>query len=143
MKKMKRTLVLLLVVLTLLSTGTAAVAADAEKSGDYGIMYIGIQSISAYLNINGSGLATCGGDVTLSNNTYRVYLTVALEQSTGGGWSTVTYWMSSGSGYLGTSILEYYYVSYGTYRVRSTATVFDSQGSFIEQASVYSPIRNY
>jgi hypothetical protein len=142
MKKMKRTIVLLLVVLSLLSTGTA-VAADADIAGDYGIMYTGIQTLSAYLDINGSGLASCGGSVTLSNNTYKVYLTVALEQSTSGGWSTVTYWMSSGTGYLGTYILQSYYVSYGSYRVRSTATVFDSQGGFIEQATIYSQIRSY
>ena len=142
LKNLKRTAGILLVVLMLLSSGTAA-AADTDSTYDYGVRYVGIQTLTAALDINGSGLALCGGSVTLSNNTYRVYLTVALEQYTGGGWSTVNYWLSSGSGYLGTYIQQYYYVSYGTYRVRSTATVYNSQGGFVEQATIYSAIETY
>jgi hypothetical protein len=141
MKKLKRTAVLLLVVLAL-TAGTAA-AADLDAAGDYGVRYSGIQSLSASLDISGAGLADCTGSVTLSNNTYRVYLTVALEQLTGGGWSTVTYWMSFGTGYAGTYLAQSYYVSSGTYRVRSTATVFNAQGGFVEQGTVYSPIGSY
>jgi hypothetical protein len=100
--------------------------------------FISILTLSAGLSINGVGLSTSNGSVTLSNNTYHVYLTVILQRYNSGTWSTVTYWTSDGYGYGGTSIEEDYYVAHGTYRVRSTATVYDQYGSFVEQATIYS-----
>ncbi len=143
MKIIKKTVGVILAVVIILSAGTTTLAAEADKADAYGVRYTAIQSLTAGLTINGAGLATCGGSVTLSNNTCTVYLTVALEKSEFGGWSTVTYWMSSGQGYTGTLICQPHYVSSGVYRVRSTATVFDSGGGFVEQATVYSSIDTY
>ena len=144
MKKIRRTLGILLVVMILLSGTTVLAVNDTDKDdGLYGLDYVGIATLYGGLSISGTGLATCSGSVRLSNNTYTVYLVVALEQYSGGSWSSVAYWQNSGSGYSGTDVVAYRYVAHGTYRVRSTGTVFDQYGSFVEQASVYSPSRTY
>ena len=143
MKNLKKTIGILLAVMILLSTMSTAVAGDTDSKDEYGVRYTGIQVLSTGLSINGWGRAACTGDVALSNNTYTAYLTAILQEWTGTSWSNVTYWTSSGSGYTGTSIFEYYYVSSGMYRMRTTATVYDSGGSFVEQATIYSNIVSY
>ena len=144
MKKMKRTIGLVLVVMILLSSGSAVMAAnDLESDSVYSVQYVGLQTISASLSINGFGIASVGGGATCSVSNYTVYLTVALEKLSGGSWSTVTYWTSSGTGFVGTSISQQYAVARGTYRVRSTATVFNAQGGYVEQASGYSASVTY
>ncbi len=146
MKLIKKTIGLILAAMIIFSTGTTAVAADdldQESDGIYSVQYISLQTVAAALSINALGIAYPGGSTSLHVYNYTVYLTVALEKWTGSSWSTITYWTSSGIGYSGTSISEQYAVARGTYRTRSTATVFDDQGGYVEQASCYSATNIY
>ena len=99
--------------------------------------------MSATLNINSSGKAQCGGTVNPSNNSYTSYLTVSLQQSTSGGWTTIKSWSGSGTGVAGVNLCNYWYVINGTYRVRTTASVYSSAGTLLETASLYSAIKIY
>ena len=146
MKLIKKTIGLILAAMIIFSTGTTALAADdldQESDGIYSVQYVGVQVISAALSINGLGIANASGTVRCSVYDYTVYLTVALEKWTGSSWSTITYWTSSGTGYVGTGLSAQYAVARGTYRTRSTATVFDAQGGYVEQASCYSATNIY
>ncbi|MDQ7092442.1 hypothetical protein REC12_02395 [Desulfosporosinus sp. PR] len=97
-----------------------------------------ISFLDAGLAINSSGLATCAGDVTLYYNSYSTNMTVQLQKSSGSGWSTIKTWTSSGTGIAGTDLEGYYYVVSGTYRVCTTANVYDPSGKLVEIQSAYS-----
>ena len=44
---------------------------------------------------------------------------------------------------LGANFEGHYYVGEGTYRVRSTASIYDSSGELLETESLYSEEREY
>lgn len=136
-----------LVIVTLLFSLTIPVyAVNSEVSSSSGIVspqFIAIGQMSATLNINSSGKAQCGGTVNPSNNSYTSYLTVSLQQSTSGGWTTIKSWSGSGTGVAGVNLCNYWYVINGTYRVRTTASVYSSAGTLLETASLYSAIKIY
>jgi hypothetical protein len=106
-------------------------------------LFMNISFLDAGLSINSSGLANCSGVVNLYNNNYSVVLTVQLQKYNSGSWSTIKIWTSSGKGIAGTIIDQYYYVAGGTYRVCSTAQVYNTSGYLIERESVYSATRTY
>lgn len=115
----------------------------STKSGIISPQFTAILSMSAGLSINSSGKATCAGSVTPSNDTYTADMTVSLEKSTGNGWSTIKSWTGSGTGYFGVVIDAYYYVTSGTYRVCTTAKIYNSSGTLLETESFYSAERTY
>ena len=142
---MKKLLKVILVLLLAVALAVPVCAADITEQptvlpdGIVKPMYIAIGVISAGLNINGMGLATCTGSVMPNNNTYTSYLTVSLQRSNGDGtWQQITSWSGSGVGYTGVTIAGYYYVGSGTYRVCSAAFVYSSQGVYLDSALAFS-----
>lgn len=145
MKKVtKFALAILLVVLMAVPMTAPAFAADSEDAAAAGVVhpdFVAIGVLSAGLDINSWGLATCTGSVIPSNDTYVCYLTVTLQKQNGGSWSYVYSWSGSGIGY---AVVEgYRYVAHGTYRVVSTATIYSSSGQWLDSASIPSPIQTY
>lgn len=95
-----------------------------------------ISLLNAGLDISPSGLAGCLGNVFLYNSSYTAVLTVELQKYTSSGWSTIKTWTTSSTGYA--NIEGNYYVVYGTYRVRTTAQVYNPSGDLLETESLYS-----
>lgn len=58
-------------------------------------------------------------------------------------WTSIKSWNTSDLGHSGVIIDEYYYVARGTYRVCSTASIYNSRGNLLEMASFYSAERTY
>lgn len=136
----------LLVFMVMLSVLPVYASGDERVSSESGIIspqFTAILSMSAGLSIDSSGKATCSGSVTPSDNTYTVNMTVSLEKSTSNGWSTIKSWSGSGTGYAGVAIEAYYYVTSGTYRVCTTAKIYNSSGTLLETESFYSAERKY
>lgn len=143
MKKIKSLLLTTLMVLLL------AVPVFTANANAYPVKiapspnFTSIWSLGAGLSIDSSGLARSSGSVTPSSNTYTSYLTVSLQKYNGGDWTTIRSWSSSGVGYIGVIIDGYYYVANGTYRVCSTAQIYDSYGDLLETESFYSAEQTY
>ncbi len=137
----------LIVLMAIFSVVPAYAAVDernsAQGSGMVSPLFTYILQLNAGLSIDSSGKAACRGDASLYSSTNRVDLTVQLQKYTGSGWSTVKTWTSSGVGIPGTSILQYYYVVSGTYRVSATAKVYNSSGTLLETVTAYSPTSTY
>lgn len=144
---MKKFIWMCLTVLMLLFSVTPAFATDKLKNkdpqGTITPLFTHISTLDAGLTIDSSGKATCIGNVTLYNNSYSTDLTVQLQRYTSTGWSTIKSWTSSGTGIPGTEIVAYYYVTRGTYRVLSTAKVYDTYGYLVETQSQLSATVTY
>lgn len=103
----------------------------------YEVLY----SISASLNISDSGRADCTASVRVPSG-YKVELLAELQQKDGSRWETIHDWEASGSTRI--SVYGPWYVLPGySYRLKVTATTYDSSGNFIEAPVEYSPIRDY
>lgn len=149
---MKKIISICLVVILVVFSAVPAFAVDSDSSsaatkignGTISPMFVGISVISAGIDIDWWGCATCAGTVSLSNNTYSVELTVSLQRYNGSYWTTIQSWSKTGYGYGGTDMEQYYYVpSSGTYRVASTARVYNQYGTLIETQTVYSGSQTY
>ena len=88
--------------------------------------YKAIAQIASSLSISSSGGATCAGRVVLDDG-YTADLVVELKQD----WTTIKTWTSSGSLVVSAGGL-YYVMSGHTYVVRTTATVYNSNGKLVE-----------
>ncbi len=136
-------LLVFMVMLSVLPVYASGAESISTESGIISPRFTAILSISAGLSINSSGKAACAGSVTPSSNTYTADMTVSLEKSTSNGWSTIKSWTGSGTGYVGVVIDAYYYVTSGTYRVCTTAKIYNSSGTLLETESFYSAERTY
>lgn len=92
-----------------------------------------LSSVSAALQINGLGIASCSGQALVtSSNRIAVYVT--LQQYTDSGWVTLRSWSATGK--TTTMAGGQYAVARGyTYRVNVTAYVYDGRGNVIETGS--------
>lgn len=88
--------------------------------------YKAIAQISSGLSISSLGGASCAGDVVLDDG-YTADLVVELKQDG----TTIKTWTSSGSLVVSAGGL-YYVMSGHTYVVRTTATVYNSNGKLVE-----------
>lgn len=144
---MKKIITVCLFVIMVVFSVVPAFAVDSasvSNKGSISPMFVGISTMSASIDIDYLGCATCAGSVSLSNNSYSVNFTVALQRYNGSGWTTIKTWSDTGYGYDGTIIEGYYYVpSSGTYRTASTAKVYNSSGSLIETQTIYSGTKTY
>lgn len=130
MKKHTRTaMALLLLVGALMANFATAQAVE--------LRYAGVSRISSTLNISSSGAASCSGQAIIRSG-YTADLTVELQQDG----TTIKTWTDSGSGTL--SAGGTYYVTSGhDYIVVTTATVYDSNGNYVESPSGNSPTKSY
>jgi hypothetical protein len=137
---MKKAISIFLVLLFVISfAALPASAADEEKAPD-GAKYTAIASISAGISINGLGCATSSGSVVATSGLYTCYLVVILQRYVNGNWQQVNSWSDSDTGSV--AISEPYYVSSGTYRGRSTATVYAGD-PLMDNATCYSGSQTY
>lgn len=144
----KFTCIALLVLITLLSVipvyaETVDSTQNQSSNGVIRPLFTYISLLDAGLSIDSSGLSNCSGLVTIYNNNYSVVLTIQLQKYNSGSWSTIKTWTSSGIGIPGTIIDQYYYVVRGTYRVCSTAQVYNNYGNLVETQSIYSATVTY
>jgi len=102
-----------------------------------------ISLLNAGLNINSSGKATCIGHASAYDSSHTTRLTVELQKYTGNGWSTFKSWSTSSTGQSIAGLEEDYYVVHGTYRVCSTAKVYNASGNLLENKSAYSDTVTY
>ncbi len=100
-----------------------------------------ISVITASLNISESGRADCGASVRVPSG-YKVELLAELQQKNGSSWETIRDWEASGSNRVSVSGPWYVMPGY-SYRLKVTATAYDSNGNFIEAPVEYSATRDY
>lgn len=99
--------------------------------------YVNLYTFNAYLAINDSGKAICEASARTRNSTYKISLTITLQQYYSGSWHYVTAWSTTSTG--SASLSRSYYVASGYYyRVKAYAYVTTSGGSYIENPTIYS-----
>lgn len=137
----KRIVSLLFAFFILLASGTVVQAdGSTETSIDGGTVtpyYQHISFVGASLSIGQWGRAVSSGDVYVSDD-YDSTLTVELQRSSGGDWSTVGSWSESfsGKGYYALEEVTYVYSGY-TYRVVTTVVITNGS-TVLETASAIS-----
>lgn len=131
---MKKVISLLLAVVLLASVAIPAYATPATESESViQPRWSYLDTVTAYLDINTLGIATCRGTAT-AHVLWDVKVTVRLQQLTDTGWYTVKSW--SATELATTSVSGKYAVYSGyTYRTTVTAYVYDENGSLVETGS--------
>ncbi len=119
----------------------AAETSSYTNESEMSPMFAYIWQMSAGLGIDSSGKAHYSGSVDVASQ-YTSELTVSLQKETNNSWSTVKSWADTGTG-PGLIVEGDYYVSHGTYRVCSTVNVYNSSGTLLETASIYSAEKTY
>ncbi len=131
-KTAKRILCMLMAVV-LLTSGINVFAGEVSPR------YTGTSTIVTDLSISSTGKATCAGTVVLYSG-YTATLTMKLQQYNGSYWTTIQTWSTSDS----KSLSKFYYVSSGySYRVVTSAKVYNSSGTYVETPSVTSATKSY
>lgn len=146
---MKRRIVALFSLLLIMcSIFTIPVCADApeldvpEDPIEPEAPYVDLALLTASIDINSSGKASCYGYAITATSTYTVYLSISLQRYKNGTWSTIKNWSTSGTWY--TSLGKSYYVTAGySYRTAVSVTVRTSGGSYVESAVIYSQSQYY
>lgn len=108
-----------------------------EESVD--LQYVGIQSMSCFLNTS-AGKAKCSGNVFLKSG-YTASLVLKLQRSPKSttSWSTIKTWTGTGS-----SLSKNYAISSGyKYRVVLNAKVYNSKNVLVDNSTVYSKVSVY
>ena len=100
-----------------------------------------ISVITASLNISTSGRADCSASVRVPSG-YKVELTAELQQKDGSKWETIHDWEASGSNRISESGPWYVMPGY-SYRLKVTATTYDSNDNFVEAPVEYSNVEEY
>jgi hypothetical protein len=135
---------MLLVFCVMLALPLSAFAAPAGNGLVIQHRYSYIDLISAGLSINGSGCASCGGVVQATYTNTTASIEVSLQQYKNNAWTTLKTWTGSGPGYWSLEVSGDYYVSSGySYRVVSTATVYNASGSKLETANKTTSEKTY
>ena len=89
-----------------------------------------LNAVSAHLDINWLGVATCEGRAT-AKNLVTVKVIVQLQQFSETGWITINSWTSTGTQTAYASGSYAVYSGY-TYLVSVTGYIYDSNGNLIE-----------
>ncbi len=135
------------IIILMVFIATPVYAADLiENPGEPGVItpkFTYISWLSSGLSINSWGKATCLGSASAYDSSHTTNLTVKLQKSNAGGWSTTKSWSASSTGTSLAKVEENYYVAHGTYRVCATAKVYNSSGTLLESKSVYSNTVTY
>ena len=138
---MKKTIGLIIVITILLSLGVQAVATTNEPE-DISPMYINLMTLSAYMEIEESGLARCTSNLTQSLSDGSSELIMKLQKlNSYDRWETIATWTKEGT--MKCTNVTYRQVSKGTYRLSTTGVVYNSSGEFIESGTVNSISKTY
>lgn len=134
MKTAKKVLIALLTLICMMVAIVPAFSTDVCPMTD------GTNIANVSLSINYSGQASCRTFVNARSNSYRIEVTMSLNQI--GKSTPLKSWPLSGSGSL--SATETYYVARGhDYQVTAAITVRDSDGKLIESFITKSSIVHY
>lgn len=99
--------------------------------------FVDISLMSASIDVNSSGKASCYSYVKTANSTYKITIYMTLQRYVDGYWKDVKTWSTSGTGEV--DLDKSYYVTSGYYyRTAAAATVRTSSGTFVETADIYS-----
>lgn len=128
---MKRIICLMMIIVVLCSMVGPVSATTADNMIQPRWSYL--NSVTAYLDINWLGVASCTGSA-IARNDVEVKVVVNLQQLTDTGWATVNSWSSTGNITASASGRYAVYRGY-TYRVTVTGYVYDSNGKIIETGS--------
>lgn len=124
---------------TVLPISASDVSSKDELHGMYSARYQGLSRLGADLSIS-SGSATCTGTATTVSG-YTCDATLRLQRYTNSKWKNVKTWTLSGKT---NRFSETYYVTSGyEYRLEITADVYNSSGTLVDTATVYSNQVNY
>ena len=130
MKKHIRSALSLILLLGVLATNLVPVQAIVPR-------FTGVLNLTSTLNISSTGAALCKGEAGCYSG-YTIDITVELKRDG----TTIKTWTSSGSGTVqagGT----YYVLSGHNYVVTTTATVYKSNGQWVESPSADSIEKYY
>ncbi len=137
---MKRVFILLLALMLFLASFITSYAEESDMATNYlNIRYVDLTRLSASLNISGT-TASCSGTAKTLISTDTIKMSMYLQKQTSTGWSNVSSWYKQGVR-LVTLKKDKSGLTAGTYRVRLYVLVYDSNGSFIESANVYSQLK--
>lgn len=136
---MKKTSVLLIFCLTFvfLFAPLNSVSGETVIQHEVTPMFIGLVTQISDLSIE-DNVATARAMASCSSN-YSVRVTAYLQRYVNGGWSTVNSWTGS-KGYISSVNKEATVSSGYVYRVRSVATVYDSDDKIVETVGLISQI---
>ena len=145
MKTMKKVLISLSVCAILVTCMVpCSLAVSEEDHSNCEIIapkYEVISYITTILRISDSGRADCEATVNVISG-YRVELTAELQQKDGSKWETIHDWEASGSNRISVSGPWYVMPGY-SYRLKVTATTYDSNDNFVEAPVEYSNVEEY
>jgi len=132
---MKNMLKAVLIFTLILALSVNAFASSIGLQWDY------LNRVKSELSINTTGIASATGTATLYNGD-NVSVELNLQQLKSNGWTTIKTW--NGSGKIACNVSGSYAVYSGyDYRAETIATVYDGNGTKLEESKMYSPIKNY
>ena len=105
--------------------------------------YTIINTIAAGLAIDSSGKATCSGRLVSGSSGSDCYISIELQQKSNNQWNTIKTWTASKLNASSVSLEKNYYVVHGTYRVKLTGTIENSELGVEETAVKYSKTVEY
>lgn len=130
MKKHIRSAISLVLLLGVLVASLATAQAVEPR-------YTGVSQITSSLTISTNGLASCSGEAKLYSG-YTASVKLELKQDG----TTIKTWTNSGSGIV--RVNGTHYVESGhNYTVKTTATVYDSNGQVVDEPYKTSPQWSY
>lgn len=87
------------------------------------------------------GVANAVCSVRAYNSTSKVYTSLTLQKFEGGRWVDLQTWWGNGTFTCGIS--SYRAVPQGTYRTRTTGTIYTVAGAYLESVTVYSTPKSH
>lgn len=98
--------------------------------------YVGVTQITALMERPSNNVVDCIGRIKLSPG-YTADGQMELQQLSGNAWETIKSWDMSGTDTI-RKTSTWAVLSSGTYRVVVSATIYDSNGRFVETVSAIS-----
>lgn len=139
-KRITSGIVILALILTAVASTASAYAPPTEVAQP---QWTRISQLKASLEISSAGRADCSGVIRLRNSSDSAEFTMSLQRSSNGtSWTTMKTWTDSGKGTV--SMVENWYVLSGySYRIKTTAEIYNSSGARVETATSYSDVVKY
>ena len=132
--------ILLAMVMTCIAIPT--LAAEITSGEDAGLIiterFVKLSEAKAGISINNK-TATCTGLAKAQDSSFKINITMRLQQKSGTSWNTISTWTGTGSGLTGARLNKTKNsLSSGTYRTSLYVSVFDCNNKFVESTTVNS-----
>lgn len=132
---MKKLITLLLAVLIMTGTVVTTVSA-ATVENEIAPYYVALTSKSAQLVKQSSELGSCRAHFKTDGN-YKINVTMQAQRNDGGSWTTVATWYAEGTSYVSLAQPRYFTPN-KEYRVYAVATIYDTNGNYVETVTAAS-----